>query len=139
MADVGEAPGRRALISLPPVRRSLWLLLGLISVAVAIVGVFLPLVPTTPLLLLAAFCFARSSDRLLRWLHAHPRFGPALVDWAEHRAIARRAKVMAVLAMASAVGLALGLGAPAWVVLVQIVVLVPVAAFIVTRPEGPDG
>ncbi len=127
------------MIRLPPVRRSLWLLLGLVSVAVAVVGIFLPLVPTTPLLLLAAFCFARSSDRLLRWLHEHPRFGPALVDWAEHRAIARRAKVMAVLAMAAAVALALGLGAPAWVVLVQIVVLVPVAAFIVTRPEGPGG
>ncbi len=120
-------------------RRSLWLLLGLLCVAVAVVGIFLPLVPTTPLLLLAAFCFARSSDRLLRWLHEHPRFGPTLLDWAEHQAIARRAKVMAVLAMAAAVGLTLALGAPLWVVLVQMTVLVPVAAFIVTRPEGPGG
>lgn len=122
---------------LPTVRRSVWLLLGLLCVAVAILGIFLPLVPTTPLLLLAAFCFARSSDRLLRWLHEHPSFGPTLVHWAEHRAIARRAKVMAVLAMAVAVGLALVLGAPFWVVLVQVAVLVPVAGFIVTRPEGP--
>ena len=119
-------------------RRSGWLLLGLLCVGVAFVGIFLPLVPTTPLLLLAAFCFARSSERLLRWLHEHPRLGPTLLHWAEHRAIARRAKVMAVLAMAAAVGLALVLGAPFWVVLVQVAVLVPVATFIVTRPEGPE-
>ncbi|MEZ5862607.1 MAG: YbaN family protein [Geminicoccaceae bacterium] len=125
------------MTTLPAFRRALWLLSGLVCVAVAVVGIFLPLVPTTPLLLLAAFCFARSSERLLRWLHEHPRFGPALVDWAEHRAIARRAKVMAALAMAAAVGLALGLGAPAWLVLVQVAVLLPVAAFIATRPEGP--
>lgn len=122
---------------MPTLRRSGWLLLGLLCVGVAVVGIFLPLVPTTPLLLLAAFCFARSSERLLRWLHEHPRLGPTLVHWAEHRAIARRAKVMAVLAMAAAVGLALVLGAPFWVVLVQVAVLVPVAGFIVTRPEGP--
>ncbi len=122
---------------LPTLRRSGWLLLGLLCVGVAVVGIFLPLVPTTPLLLLAAFCFARSSERLLRWLHEHPRLGPTLLHWAEHRAIARRAKVMAVLAMAAAVGLALVLGAPFWVVLVQVAVLVPVATFIVTRPEGP--
>lgn len=122
---------------MPTLRRSGWLLLGLLCVGVAVVGIFLPLVPTTPLLLLAAFCFARSSERLLRWLHEHPRLGPTLVHWAEHRAIARRAKIMAVLAMAAAVGLALVLGAPFWVVLVQVAVLVPVAGFIVTRPEGP--
>lgn len=122
---------------MPTLRRSGWLLLGLLCVGVAVVGIFLPLVPTTPLLLLAAFCFARSSERLLRWLHEHPRLGPTLLHWAEHRAIARRAKIMAVLAMAAAVGLALVLGAPFWVVLVQVAVLVPVAGFIVTRPEGP--
>lgn len=127
------------MVMLPTFRRSLWLLLGCLSVAVAVIGIFLPLVPTTPLLLLAAFCFARSSDRLLRWLHEHPRFGPTLVHWAEHRAIARRAKVLAVLAMAAAIGLALVMGAPFWVVLVQLAVLVPVALFIVMRPEGPGG
>jgi len=125
------------MVTLPTIRRSAWLLLGLVCVAVAVVGIFLPLVPITPLLLLAAFCFARSSDRLLRWLHEHPRFGPTLLHWAEHRAIARRAKAMAVLAMAAAIGLAIGLGAPFWVVLVQVAVLLPVALFIVTRPEGP--
>ena len=55
--------------------------LGFICVALALVGVVLPLLPTVPFLLLATFFFANSSERLHGWIIGHPRFGPMIVDW----------------------------------------------------------
>ncbi|MGE0062114.1 MAG: YbaN family protein [Xanthobacteraceae bacterium] len=77
--------------------RRLYLALGLACVATGFVGAFLPVLPTTPFLILAAACFARSSPRLERWLLDHPRFGPALRAWREHGAIPRSAKRMALI------------------------------------------
>ncbi|WEX12013.1 YbaN family protein [Chelativorans sp. AA-79] len=75
--------------------RGLYLALGLAFVAVGFVGAFLPVLPTTPFLILAAACFARSSQRLETWLVKHPRFGPVLRDWRQRGAIPRNAKLMA--------------------------------------------
>ncbi|ACI93659.1 membrane protein [Afipia carboxidovorans OM5] len=75
--------------------RRVYLVLGLICVALGFIGVFLPVLPTTPFLILAAACFARSSPRLENWLLSHPRFGPMLRDWRERGAIPRKAKLMA--------------------------------------------
>lgn len=72
---------------------------------VGVVGAFLPILPTTPFMILAAGCFARSSPRLEAWLQSHPVFGPMLRDWREWGAIPRRAKTAAV--MGCAVGYAL--------------------------------
>ena len=76
--------------------RQVYLVLGLALVAIGFIGAFLPVLPTTPFLILAAACFARSSERLEAWLLDHPRFGPLLRAWRERGAIPRRAKVMAV-------------------------------------------
>src|SRR5512134_2189700 len=80
---------------IPRVHRPLLLLAGLACVALAAVGLFLPLLPTTPFLLLAGACFARSSRRLHGWLLAHGVFGPILADWEAHGAIRLRVKVAA--------------------------------------------
>jgi uncharacterized protein len=74
-----------------------WFLItaGILCVIVAVIGIFLPLIPTTPLLLLAAACFVRSSDRLYRWLTTHKVFGKVVHDYYEHRVVSRRAKTLA--------------------------------------------
>jgi uncharacterized membrane protein YbaN (DUF454 family) len=116
--------------------RIVWLSAGLIALALGVIGVLLPLLPTVPFLLLAAFCFAQSSERLHRWLMAHPVLGPPIKDWDRSGAIRRPAKRLATVSIAIAFGLSLALGVPAWVLAVQTAVLCAVLVFIWTRPEG---
>ncbi|MCC5971696.1 MAG: YbaN family protein [Pararhodobacter sp.] len=116
--------------------RILWGGLGGLSVALGAAGVVLPLVPTTPFMLLAAFCFARSSPRLERWLLQHPRFGPAIADWRAHRAISLRGKILSVAAMTLAFVISLALGLPPGLLLVQAAVLLLVGLFLLTRPTA---
>ena len=80
--------------------RLIYIAIGCIAVVLGVIGIFLPLLPTTPFLLVAAWAFAKSSPRLEAWLTNHPRFGPPLRDWRERGAIPKRAKVIAVAAMA---------------------------------------
>jgi uncharacterized membrane protein YbaN (DUF454 family) len=82
--------------------RPVYLLLGVVSLAIAFIGVFLPLIPTTGPVLLAAFFFARSSRRIHGWLIGHPRFGRMIEDFQAGRGIPRRAKVVAVTMMTAA-------------------------------------
>ena len=87
-------------------RKGLLLFLGVLSMGLAIVGIFLPLLPTTPFLLLAAACFVRSSDRLHRWLITHRWFGPYIKNYRDHGAITRRAKVVTLLLLWGTLGYA---------------------------------
>ena len=80
--------------------RIVWLFLGLTALMLAGAGVVLPLLPATPFVILAAFCFARSSPALHDRLHASRTFGKAIRDWRTHRAISRKGKTASVLAMA---------------------------------------
>src|SRR3970040_1985161 len=82
--------------------RALYLVLALGFVGIGMIGVFLPLIPTTGPLLLAAFFFARSSDRLHAWLVGHPRFGRFISDFQSGRGIPLRSKIVAVTAMSAA-------------------------------------
>lgn len=75
---------------------------GMLCTAVGIIGIFLPLIPTTGPLLLAAYFFAKSSPRLHRWLVTHPRFGRFITDFQEGRGIPLRGKVVATVAMTAA-------------------------------------
>lgn len=80
-------------------QRMLWLVAGAISLLTGIVGIFLPVLPTTPFVLLAAYCFSRGSPRWERWLLQHPRFGPMVRDWRANRAVPLRAKQLATVMM----------------------------------------
>ncbi len=64
-------------------------------VATGIVGIFLPLLPTTIFFILAAGCFAKSNPRLENWILTHPKIGPNVIQWQEHKVIPRKAKLFA--------------------------------------------
>ena len=83
-----------------------WLLVaaGVAAFGLGITGVFIPLLPTTPLLLLAAACFFRSSDRLYAWLIHHKWFGAYIRHYREHKAITLRAKIVTLLLLWSVIG-----------------------------------
>ena len=117
--------------------RSLWLLLGLTSTGFGIAGTVLPLVPTTPFLLLAAFAFARSSPRLHQWLLEHRHLGRMITNWQKHRSIDRSAKVTSLVVMAAMLVLTWLSGAASWILVTQALVLTGVATFILTRPDAP--
>lgn len=114
--------------------RHLYLAAGLICVALGLIGVALPILPTVPFLLLAAFCFARSNPAWEQRLLDHPRHGAGLRDWRDRRAISRRAKVNAIAAMSAGVVFTwLTVGWP-WV-LISLAVLVLTGSWIWTRNE----
>jgi uncharacterized membrane protein YbaN (DUF454 family) len=79
--------------------RPLWMAAGAMALLLGFIGIFLPLLPTTPFVLLAAFCFARGSERCERWLLEHRRWGPMVRDWRENRAVPLRAKQLATVMM----------------------------------------
>ncbi|KKD59373.1 hypothetical protein RN22_15765 [Grimontia sp. AD028] len=74
------------------IKRILLLSIGWVCVLLGVIGIFLPLLPTTPFMLLASACFMRGSPRIAHWLHNHPTFGPAINNWNEHRAIDKKIK-----------------------------------------------
>ena len=107
---------------------------GLISVGLGVVGAFLPIMPTVPFLLLAAFCFARSNPAWEKRILDHPQWGPQVLDWRERRAISRRSKIMAIGAMATGVVFTYyALGVP--YVYVSLAILIISGSWIATRNE----
>ena len=119
-------------------RRVTWLLIGFVALALGAIGVVLPLLPTTPFILLAAFAFAQSSERLHTWLVEHDTFGALIRNWRQHRAISRRAKVISVLSMVAVVVISWLHSVPTSVIVVQVVALSASAIFVVTRPLPPE-
>lgn len=123
------------------VRRVLYVAAGLVCVGLAYLGALLPGLPTTPWVLLAGYCFSRSSSRLERWLKRSPVFGRLLRDWEEHRGIRRPVKVLAVCLVVTVVTLSITLGSlppgVKWVIGGLAAVGVCVIVFVV--PTVPSG
>lgn len=97
----------------PWVRRLLWAG-GVLALVTGAIGIVLPGLPTTPFVLLAAACFAKSSLRFHAWLHAHRIAGPLLSEWHDHRAMPRRAKRVAYALMAVSFGTSILLMQSPW-------------------------
>jgi uncharacterized membrane protein YbaN (DUF454 family) len=87
--------------------RALFLMAGSICVALGVIGLFLPLLPTTPFLLLAAACYARGSRRFYDWLLANRTFGPLIHEWRTHRSIPYKTKLSAIALMSATLGISI--------------------------------
>ena len=117
--------------------RTIWVVVGFVALSVGIIGIFLPIVPTTSPLLLAAFCFARGSKRINDWLLNHKTLGPPIHNWRKYGAISSIAKAQAIIMMVFSILLVWFVGLPLWIILAQSITLALVAIFLLTRPTPP--
>jgi hypothetical protein len=115
--------------------RAVWFAGGWLALLLGGVGVFLPLLPTVPFVILAAFCFARSSPRLEHWLVSHRRFGPHIQAWRSRGAISRRGKRAALIAFGASAVIGLLLLELPWSLAPTAAALVG-GSWIATRPEA---
>ena len=119
-------------------RDVLWLTLGWAALALGALGIFLPVLPTTPLVILAAFAFGKGSPRLRHWLVSHARFGPMIHDWETHGAIARPYKIIGCGVMALTFLVSLLAGLAWWILTIQAACMIPAGIYVATRPDGPS-
>lgn len=118
--------------------RALYLVLGLILLITGIVGIFVPLMPTTIFLILAAWCFSKSSRRLESWLLGHATLGPTIVNWRKSGVIPLRAKLMACTGMAVGFLIFLFAAHPAWWLFLLVAAIIGGCAwFVLSRPSTP--
>ncbi|MFH6953096.1 YbaN family protein [Pseudoalteromonas sp. XMcav1-K] len=119
--------------------RSVWLVIGLVSLLLGVLGVFLPLLPTTPFVLLSAFCFSKSSTRMHSWLLNHRIFGQLITDWEAHGVIRTKIKVIATSSMLLLVSYPLFfIPFPIWLKAIVVICIVSVLLFIWSRPSKPS-
>lgn len=122
-------------VSNNPVARVIYLVLGVFSLSIAFVGVFLPLIPTTGPVLLAAFFFARSSERFDHWLEANALFGGIVRDWRAGVGFSVRGKSVAVAAIATTFTISILFATDSMPLRLMLILLgLSIATFVVTRP-----
>lgn len=95
---------RSSTRSIAPVRRWFLIILGTLALGLGVIGIFVPLLPTTPLLLAAAACYLRSSERMYGWLMNHRRLGPFITNYRQHGAITKKHKIMTLVLLWTAIG-----------------------------------
>ncbi|MDJ1156882.1 YbaN family protein [Chelatococcus sp. SYSU_G07232] len=119
----------------PGWQRTLYATAGWLCVAIGIIGLFLPLLPGTVFLILAAACFTRSSARFEIWLLAHPTLGPSVRAWRATGAIPRRAKWLACASLLVSYAFVWLSGAPSIGLAGAAATMLAVAGYIISRPE----
>lgn len=111
---------------------------GFVCVALGVIGIFVPLLPTTPFMLLAAACFARGSRRFHDWLLANRTFGPLIHEWQRHRSIPRRTKVAAIALMGATLAVSIVFFVrPTWLKIVLALFGLALAAWMYRIPSRP--
>lgn len=126
----GDGPG-----SATTPARAFYLALGFSCIALGVIGAFVPLMPTTVFLLIAAWAFARSSPRWHRWLREHARFGEAVRHWEDHHAMPRRAKRVALIMLVVSYAVTATIFGPlSWAAVIGGLCIAGVALYIVHIP-----
>ncbi|MBO0333374.1 YbaN family protein [Sneathiella sp. CAU 1612] len=114
------------------------LLIGWLFVFIGGIGIFLPVLPTTPFLLISLWAFSQSSERFHDWLYNHRIFGPPLQDWSKYGVIPLRAKIVALATMAISATLVIIYSSTPWYALGAMILLMGIGAgFILSRPSRP--
>jgi uncharacterized membrane protein YbaN (DUF454 family) len=108
---------------LKPAMRIALLAVGVLCVILGVIGIFLPILPTTPFLLLAAACFARSCDSCHAWLLEHRWFGSFIRNWYERRGVTRRQKTAALAMLWAGIGVSIAFGSELWWVRLMLVAI----------------
>lgn len=111
------------------------LILGWLSILLAVIGTALPVVPTVPFLLVAAWAFSRSSPELRARILNHPKYGPTVRAWQERGVIALPAKIWAVFAMSFGVGFSWWLDVDPRIVMAQAAICALIGTYVVSRPS----
>ena len=133
--DRAKSPEPEPLRTLPVLVRGILLVFAIFNLALGIVGIFVPGLPTTVFILLAAWAAAKSSPPLYRWLWNHRLFGPMLQNWASGGCVSRKAKWTASAVMSSSVVILLFSNAPRWATATAIACMAIVLAWLWRRPE----
>lgn len=120
---------------LTPIKRILLVIAGILSLVLGIIGAFLPLLPTVPLVLLAAFCFARSSERLHQWMLRHRYFGPIIENFQAGRGIPRRVKYRTIVIIWISMGISCLIVARLWLCLMLVAIGVGVSVYLLRLPD----
>lgn len=117
-------------------KKIVWFVVGVVALFLGGLGVFLPILPTTPFVIVAAFAFGKSIPAWRRWLVNNKTFGPIIRDWEETGAIAPRYKAMATIMMFAALALSFYLSIKPVIIIVQALCMLVAFGFIITRPNG---
>ena len=111
---------------------------GWVFFALGVIGALLPALPTTPFMLLALWCFSRSSKRFHDWLYHHRIFGPRLQDWHEHRVIPLPVKLVAWGSMTASTAFMVYRKVPWWAIAAAVSIMLGGAIFIARCPSSKD-
>jgi uncharacterized protein len=131
-----DAAATEAQVHRSPWMRAVFLGAGSLCVLLGLIGLFLPLLPTTPFLLLAAACYARGSRRFYDWLLANRTFGPLIHEWRKHRSIPYRTKISAIALMSFTLGISIVFFVPVmWVKLLLAAIGVGLAIWMYRMPS----
>ncbi len=120
---------------LTPIKRILLIIAGVLSLVLGVIGAFVPLLPTVPLILLAAYCFGRSSERLHQWLIHHRYFGPILDNFQAGKGIPKRVKYRTIAIIWVSMGFSCWMVAKLWLCVMLVCIGLAVSIYLLRLPD----
>lgn len=119
-----------------PILRGILVFISFISLVLAVLGIFLPILPTTPFLILSAFLYAKSSSKFYNWIMNHRLFGPSLRDWKNHRSVSKKSKILAIAMILATFSISIVFVVPIIAIKILLGVIgITILVFIIRLPE----